>query len=118
MPDPEEAAFVVDSASPTVVKSSRGGGRVGFGACGGGLLRGNAVFGAVGGCNGGGGALYGSLARGALAAGAWRFPQFKVGGGPFGCPHPGGGCALWNRVLPVAEPGGGGGKKGKCSDLK
>ena len=76
------------ASTASAVKSSRGGGRVGFGAFGGGLFHGSVVLGGVDSCNGGGGALVGSLARGALAAGAcW----FKPGGGAFGCPHPGGG---------------------------
>ena len=62
----------------------------------------------------GGGALYGR----SLADGAGCGCVGKLGGGPFGLPHPGGGLGSWNRVMPVAEPIGGVGKNGNSVGLK
>ena len=82
-------------------RSLRGGARVGFGACGGGrLLGGSSLLGS--GNTSGGGALKG---RSLDNAGCGCVG--KLGGGPFGLLHPGGGWGSWNRVMPVAEPVGG-----------
>ena len=96
--------LVLGPSSSIAGKSARGGARDGFGACGGGLLDGGSVAGSGG--MSGGGALYGRCGgTGCACVG-------KLGGGPFGLPHPGGGLGSWNRVIPVAEPAGGAGKSG------